>query len=68
MYGDTQMFPLYTFDSENQKHENITDWALNQFQTHYKESNGAQITKQDIFYYIYAVLHSPFIARNTSRI
>lgn len=54
-----QYLPLYTFDSENQKHENITDWALNQFQTHYKESDGAKITKQDIFYYTYAVLHSP---------
>ncbi|HXH70469.1 MAG TPA: type ISP restriction/modification enzyme, partial [Pyrinomonadaceae bacterium] len=41
------------------KHENITDWALNQFQTHYKKANGARITKQDIFYYTYGVLHSP---------
>ncbi|HEX8396688.1 MAG TPA: type ISP restriction/modification enzyme [Pyrinomonadaceae bacterium] len=55
----TQTLPLYYFDSENQKHENITDWALNQFQTHYKESNGDKITKEDIFYYTYAVLHSP---------
>jgi predicted helicase len=56
--GGTQCLPRYNH-SENQKHENITDWGLTQFQTHYKESNGAQITKEDIFYYTYAVLHSP---------
>ena len=47
------------FDRSRGKEENITDWALNQFQTHYKQANGAPITKQDIFYYTYAVLHSP---------
>ncbi len=55
----TMILPLYIFDSENQKHENITDWALNQFQTHYNQANSANITKQDIFYYTYGVLHSP---------
>ncbi|MCA1624625.1 MAG: N-6 DNA methylase [Acidobacteria bacterium] len=56
----TQCIPLFHIDkNSNQKHENITDWGLTQFQTHYKESNGARITKQDIFYYTYAVLHSP---------
>ncbi|HXG82790.1 MAG TPA: type ISP restriction/modification enzyme [Pyrinomonadaceae bacterium] len=56
--GGTQCLPRYKY-SENQKHENITDWGLTQFQTHYKASNGAKITKQDIFYYTYAVLHAP---------
>jgi predicted helicase len=56
--GDSQCLPFYVYE-ENQKHENITDWALNQFQTHYKKSKGARITKQDIFYYTYGVLHSP---------
>lgn len=56
--GGTQGLPRYNY-SENQKHENITDWALNQFQAHYNQANSAQITKQDIFYYVYAVLHSP---------
>ncbi len=55
----TKTLPLYRYDSENQKHENITDWALSQFQTHYNKTNGAPITKQDIFYYVYAALHSP---------
>lgn len=43
----------------SQKHENITDWALNLFREHYKESKGKSITKRDIFYYVYGVLHSP---------
>jgi len=40
--GDSQLLSLYTFDSENQKHENITDWALNQFQTHYQSTAKAE--------------------------
>lgn len=104
----TMILPLFTFDSENQKHENITDWALNQFQNHYSDrsepsavadgltrperkikdqksisttiisdagsktnlqppataggtdrTRNARISKEDIFYYVYAVLHAP---------
>ncbi len=55
--GSTQCVPM--FDRSKGKEENITDWGLTQFQNHYKSSNGAPITKQDIFYYTYAVLHSP---------
>ena len=36
--------------------ENITDWALTQFQKQYKDR---KITKVDIFHYVYAVLHHP---------
>ena len=36
--------------------ENITDWALGQFQKQYKDK---KITKEDIFHYVYAVLHHP---------
>lgn len=49
-----QCFPFYTYD--NERHENITDWALEKFQTHY---NDKQISKWDIFYYTYALLHHP---------
>jgi predicted helicase len=35
--------------------ENITDWALAQFQGQY----GAAVTKRDIFNYVYAVLYHP---------
>ncbi|HEY1527657.1 MAG TPA: type ISP restriction/modification enzyme [Candidatus Angelobacter sp.] len=38
------------------RRENITDWALDQFRSHYKDKC---ITKWDIFYYTYAVLHHP---------
>lgn len=34
----------------------ITDWALDTFRTHYGE---ATITKEDIFWYVYGILHSP---------
>jgi len=60
--GGTQCLPRFGY-SENQKHENITDWGLTQFQNHYKAANGARITKQDIFYYTYAALHSPVYRR-----
>ncbi len=36
--------------------ENITDWALGQFQKQYKDK---KILKEDIFHYVYAVLHHP---------
>jgi predicted helicase len=58
----TQCLPLFTSNltkPNEPNFENITDWGLTQFQNHYKSENGAQITKQDIFYYTYAVLHSP---------
>jgi predicted helicase len=58
-YGgrQTQCFPFYTYseDGTNLK-ENITDWALEQFQTQYKDP---KITKWDIFHYTYALLHHP---------
>jgi len=39
-----------------QKKENITDDILTDFKNHY---NDTKISKQDIFYYVYGVLHSP---------
>lgn len=52
-----QAVSLYRYDENNERHDNITDWALNQFLANYKDIKS--ITKQDIFYYVYAVLHSP---------
>jgi predicted helicase len=37
--------------------DNITDWALSKFTTHY--GKAAKITKDDIFHYVYGVLHDP---------
>ena len=34
--------------------DNITDWALNEYHTFYRDDS---ITKEDIFYYIYGILH-----------
>ena len=55
--GDSQCFPFYTYDEDGtNRQENITDWALAEFQTHY---NDDTITKWDIFHYIYGLLHHP---------
>jgi predicted helicase len=51
-----QCFPFYTYAEDGTaRRENITDWGLKQFQTHYQ----AEVSKWDIFYYVYAVLHHP---------
>ncbi len=102
----TLCFPFYVYDEDgSNRRENITDWALEQFRTHYEangrrepagegaagdEANGRrepagegaagdevgaggrrtsrltpavrqerQITKWDIFYYVYGLLHHP---------
>ena len=53
----TQCFPFYTYDEDGtNRQENITDWALGQFRTHYGDDI---ISKWDIFHYIYALLHHP---------
>ena len=54
--GDSQCLPFYRYDSEGKKIENITDWGLQQFQNHYQNKH---ISKLQIFYYVYAVLHCP---------
>jgi predicted helicase len=53
--GDSQCFPFYTYSEDgSHRQENITNWALKQYQTHYKDDN---INKWDIFYYVYGFLH-----------
>lgn len=50
-------FAFYRYDEDgSNRRENITDWALEQFRSHYKDGH---ITKWNIFYYTYAVLHHP---------
>lgn len=52
----TQCFPFYTYNEDGtNRRENITDWALAQFQAKY----GPEVTKWDIFHYVYALLHHP---------
>ena len=53
----TQCFPFYIYDEDGtNRRENITDWALSQFRTHYQDDT---ITKWDIFHYNYGLLHHP---------
>ena len=53
--GDSQCFPFYTYDEDGtNRQENITDWALAEFRTHYGDDT---ITKWDIFHYTYGLLH-----------
>ena len=56
LYGDPQQsFPFYTYNEDGtNRSENITDWALVEFQNNYSDDN---ISKWDIFYYIYGLLH-----------
>jgi len=51
-----QCLPFYRYDSDGNRQENITNWGLNQFRTHYQNDT---LTKEDIFHYTYAVLHNP---------
>ena len=53
----SQCFPFYTYDEDGtNRQENITNWALAEFRTHY---NDDTITKWDIFHYNYGLLHHP---------
>jgi predicted helicase len=55
--GGSQCLPFYVYNEDgSNRRENITDWALEQFRTHYNDKN---ISKWDIFHYVYGVLHHP---------
>ena len=56
VFPTTQCFPLYTYDKNdhNTRKENITDHALNEYKSYY---NDDTITKSNIFYYVYGLLH-----------
>jgi predicted helicase len=70
LISKSQCFPLYTYEKPSEigdlfatvtteeytKKENISDSILKDFQKKYQDKN---ISKSDIFYYIYGVLHSP---------
>ena len=48
-----QYFALYTYNNGS-RCDNITDYALKEYQAHY---NNGKISKTDIFYYVYGLLH-----------
>lgn len=71
--GDAQCFPLYWYE-ENKgeqavslfgttneerwtQRDGITDWMLKEVRSRF--SGAKNLTKEDIFYYIYGLLHSP---------
>ncbi len=67
-----QCLPLYRYDNEGHRHDNITDFALGRFRAHYQKpirfskpyrfpeiNRFIEISKLDIFHYVYAVLHDP---------
>ena len=48
-----QYFALYTYNNGS-RCDNITDYALKEYQTHF---NDDKISKIDVFYYVYGMLH-----------
>ncbi|MDM8520427.1 N-6 DNA methylase [Anaerolineales bacterium HSG6] len=60
-----QCLPLYRYDKEGNRHDNITDYGLAQFRARYgagkssEVSKTSELSKLDIFHYVYAVLHNP---------
>ncbi len=66
--GDTQCLPLYRYTAEGERVSNITKWAIQRINGHYRKEWGDDyqqiagddgITAEDIFAYTYAVLHDP---------
>ena len=56
-FEKVQCFPFYTYGEDGtDRCGNVTDWALEAFQTYYGDDN---ISKWDIFYYNYGILHHP---------
>lgn len=55
--GSTRGVSRYRYTKDGERVDNITDWGLRQFEKHY--GKRAKITKDDIFHYVYGVLHDP---------
>lgn len=71
--GDSQCFPLYWYEEDKGEQEEtlfgkvnsdrwmqrdgITDWFLKEVRSRF--SGAKNLTKEDIFYYVYGLLHSP---------
>ncbi|WQS39278.1 DEAD/DEAH box helicase [Helicobacter pylori] len=52
--GDANAYPLYYYDDLGNRYNAISGYALNLFRRHYKDDS---IVEEEIFYYIYAILH-----------
>ena len=57
--GEDELFSKYSTGTHTRR-DAITDTGLSHFQQAYPaKSEGSSITKEDLFYYIYGLLHSP---------
>ncbi len=54
LISPNQAYPLYYYDDLGNRYNAISGYVLNLFRRHYKDN---AITEQEIFYYIYAILH-----------
>ncbi len=52
--ANNQAYPLYHYDDLGNRYNAISGYALNLFRRHYKDDS---IVEEEIFYYIYAILH-----------
>lgn len=72
LIGDAQCFPLYWYEENKQeqasdlfgnanasrykRRDGVTDWMLREVRSRF--SGARSLTKEDIFYYVYGLLHS----------
>lgn len=54
LISPNQAYPLYYYDDLGNRYNAISGYALNLFRRHYKDN---AIVEEEIFYYIYAILH-----------
>ncbi|GAA9595917.1 DEAD/DEAH box helicase [Helicobacter pylori] len=54
LISHNQAYPLYYYDDLGNRHHAISGYALNLFRKHYEDN---LIAEEEIFYYIYAILH-----------
>lgn len=54
LISPNQAYPLYHYDDLGNRYNAISGYALNLFRRHYGDNS---ITEEEIFYYIYAILH-----------
>ncbi|GAA9412484.1 hypothetical protein BTM426_12820 [Helicobacter pylori] len=54
LISPNQAYPLYYYDDLGNRHHAISGYALNLFRRHYEDNS---IAEEEIFYYIYAILH-----------
>ncbi len=54
LISPNQAYPLYYYDDLGNRHYAISGYVLNLFRKHYEDNS---IAEEEIFYYIYAILH-----------